>query len=101
MVCPGLVAVGVLFAPESPRWLVGKERYEEARAIIVEYHANGDEEHPIVELEMDEMRASLQNHVMLTWSNFFDLRQLFNTRARRYRMMLNISMSWFGQFSGL
>jgi len=36
----------------------------------------------------------------LTWKNYYDIRSLFKTRARRYRMMLNISMSWFGQFSG-
>jgi hypothetical protein len=119
MVCPGAVALGVLFAPESPRWLVGEwppirrikcrtltqprigmERYEEARAFVVKYHANGDAAHPIVDLEMDEMRASMREQGILSWRNFFDLRILFKSRSRRYRMMLNIAMSWFGQFSG-
>lgn len=76
------------------------ERYEEARAFVVEYHANGDETHPIVDLEMDEMRASMREQGILSWRNFFDLRMLFKSPSRRYRMMLNVAMSWFGQFSG-
>ena len=76
------------------------ERYEEARAFVVKYHANGDAAHPIVDLEMDEMRASMREQGILSWRNFFDLRVLFKSRSRRYRMMLNIAMSWFGQFSG-
>ncbi|OBT83709.1 hypothetical protein VE02_08277 [Pseudogymnoascus sp. 03VT05] len=100
MVCPGLVALGIWFAPESPRWLVGMERYEEARAFIVEYHANGDADHPIVNLEIDEIKASMREQGILSWRNYFDLRVLFKSRSRRYRMMLNIAMSWFGQFSG-
>jgi hypothetical protein len=76
------------------------ERYEEARAFVVKYHANGDAAHPIVDLEMDEMRASMREQGILSWRNFFDLRVLFKSHSRRYRMMLNIAMSWFGQFSG-
>lgn len=78
----------------------GMEKYEEARAFVVEYHANGDANHPIVELEMAEMIASMREQGILSWRNFFDVRALFRTRSRRYRMMLNIAMSWFGQFSG-
>ncbi|PMD45549.1 general substrate transporter [Hyaloscypha variabilis F] len=100
MTCPGLVCLGIWFAPESPRWLVGMERYEEARAFVVEYHANGDPNHPIVELEMNEMTESMREQGILSWRNFFDIRMLFKSRSRRYRMMLNIAMSWFGQFSG-
>jgi hypothetical protein len=80
---------------------IGMERYEEARAFVVEYHANGDPNHPIVELEMNEMTASMREQGILSWRNFFDIRVLFKSRSRRYRMMLNIAMSWFGQFSGL
>jgi hypothetical protein len=37
---------------------------------------------------------------MTSWRTFFDLRVLFKSRSRRYRIMLNIAFSWFGQFSG-
>ncbi|PGH00994.1 hypothetical protein AJ79_08058 [Helicocarpus griseus UAMH5409] len=100
MLCPGIVCLGIWFCPESPRWLIGKERDDEARIILAKHHANGDPDHPLVKLEMAEMADSLRKEGMLTWRNFFDLRVLFKTRARRYRMMLNISFSWFGQFSG-
>jgi MFS family permease len=49
---------------------------------------------------MDEMSESLRQEGMTTFRTFFDLRILFKSRARRYRMMLNITFSWFGQFSG-
>jgi nitrate/nitrite transporter NarK len=100
MACPGIVAAVVLFFPESPRWLIGKDRHEEARAFIVKYHANGDPDHPIVALEMNEMIDSLRAEPITNWRNFFDLSVLVKTRARRYRLMLNMTFAWFGQFSG-
>lgn len=33
-------------------------------------------------------------------SGLFDLSVLVETRSARYRLMLNIAFSWFGQFSG-
>ncbi|KZT53877.1 general substrate transporter [Calocera cornea HHB12733] len=100
MLCPGLVVFGILFCPESPRWLIGKGRPEEARALLTKYHANGEENHPLVELEMAEMQEALAKEGMYSWKNFFDLRVLFNSRNHRYRIMLNIAFAWFGQFSG-
>ncbi|RAQ66974.1 sugar transporter [Aspergillus flavus] len=100
MVCPGLVCLGIWFVPESPRWLIAKDRHEEAQAFIVKYHANGDASHPIVVLEMNEMTNNLQEEGITHWRNFFDLSVLVKSRSRRYRLMLNLVFSWFGQFSG-
>lgn len=100
MVCPSLVACVILFFPESPRWLIGKDRHEEAREFLVKHHANGDPDHPLVALEMAEMIDSLRREPVTNWRNFFDLTVLFKTRARRYRTMLNMTFAWFGQFSG-
>lgn len=49
---------------------------------------------------MKEVVQSLQACQLLSWRNFFDVRELLNTRARRYRTSLNFAFSWFGQFSG-
>jgi MFS family permease len=99
-VCPGIVALTIWFLPESPRWLIAKGRSDEARAFLVRHHANGDADHPIVRLEMDEMTESLRKFNLTSPREFFDIRVFFNSRSRRYRTFLLVCMSWFGQFSG-
>jgi hypothetical protein len=81
--------------------LIAADRHEEARAFFVKHHANGDENHPIVELEMKEVIHSLQECRLLSWKNFFDIRELLNSPSRRYRTALNFAFSWFGQFCKL
>ncbi|KAF4992380.1 hypothetical protein FDECE_13736 [Fusarium decemcellulare] len=100
MVCPGIVCLFIKFQPESPRWLVAKDRHEEAKAIIATYHTNGDTDHPLVTLQMTEMALTLDAEHKASWTDLFDLRVLVESRSSRYRLMLNIAFSWFGQFSG-
>ncbi|KAK2771459.1 hypothetical protein FQN53_004966 [Emmonsiellopsis sp. PD_33] len=80
--------------------LVAQDRYEEARGIIAKYHTNGDLNHPLVALQMKEMIGSLEETHLASWKDLFDLKVLVETRSARYRLMLNIAFSWFGQFSG-
>jgi hypothetical protein len=49
---------------------------------------------------MMEIEDSLRDGGIKKPKDYFDLRSLVNTRARRYRFMLMVFMSWFGQFSG-
>lgn len=84
----------------SPVRLVSKDRHEEAKKIIAKYHTNGDLDHPLVALQMKEMIGSIDPTHEASWKDLFDLRVLVDSRASRYRLMLNIAFSWFGQFSG-
>ncbi|EMT72849.1 hypothetical protein ACKRZS_012957 [Fusarium odoratissimum] len=100
MLCPGLVCLGSWMLPESPRWQVAQGRMKAAREFIIKHHANGDAEHPIVAIEMQEIQDSLVEVQGRSQWACFDLRSLYKSRDRRYRIMLVIAMSWFGQFSG-
>ncbi|KPM39227.1 Lactose permease [Neonectria ditissima] len=100
ILCPGIACLGSWLLPESPRWQIAHGQTEEARAFIIKHHANGDANHPIVAIEMQEIEDSLVEVKGRSAWACFDLRSLFKSRARLYRVMLVIAMSWFGQFSG-
>lgn len=54
---PALFLFFCLFLlPESPRWLAKKDRWEEAHHVIALVHAKGDETHPWVQTELNEIR---------------------------------------------
>ncbi|KAL3487615.1 putative transporter [Aspergillus germanicus] len=100
ILCPGLAFLGSWFLPESPRWQIAQGKHEEARQFIIKHHANGHADHPIVAIEMQEIEDSLAEVRSRSAWACFDLRSLFKSRARLYRVMLVITMGWFGQFSG-
>lgn len=90
--------VCILFFPESPRWLIAHDRQEEAKKIFARYHANGDENAPIVNLQINEILEQMK--LYRNENPWWDFRELGNTRAARYRLFMVITMAFFGQWSG-
>lgn len=51
---------GLLFLPESPRWLARKNRWDEAHAVLTLVHGKGDPNSPFVSRELEDIRAMVE-----------------------------------------
>ncbi|KAH9912214.1 general substrate transporter [Fomitopsis serialis] len=51
-----VLSVGMLFFPESPRWLMDRNREQEALQILADLHGGGDTTAPLVVLEYNEIK---------------------------------------------
>lgn len=51
---------GLIFLPESPRWLARHDRWEETQSVLTLVHGKGDPNSPFVKLELDEIRQAIE-----------------------------------------
>lgn len=88
----------IFFIPESPRWLMSKDRSDEALQTLAKYHANGNIEDPTVQFEYVEIKETIRLEFLAKkTSSYFDF---FKTKGMRYRFMLIMSLGLFSQWSG-
>jgi sugar porter (SP) family MFS transporter len=88
----------IFFIPESPRWLISKDRADEALQTLAKYHANGNIEDPTVQFEYVEIRETLRIEFLAKKSSSY--LDFLKTKGMRYRLMLIVSLGLFSQWSG-
>lgn len=84
--------------PESPRWLISKDRNDEALQTLAKWHANGNENNPTVQFEYREIKETLRIEKEVTGSTSY--LDFFKTKGNRKRLAIIISIGIISQYSG-
>jgi sugar porter (SP) family MFS transporter len=87
---PGLaLAIGMLFVPHTPRWLVQAGREEEARKVLHRSRSDDD-----VDEEIDQIKGVVEEH------RGASLRRLFGSRMRQL-LFVGLALAIFQQLIGV
>lgn len=95
---------GVLFTPESPRWLAGKGRWEEARMSMARLRGLAhDPNHELVNSDFKEMEDSINEQKSAgqgTWVECFT-GQPSGIPRLAYRTLVGCAIQFFQQWTGV
>jgi sugar porter (SP) family MFS transporter len=89
---------GIWFIPESPRFLVNKDKSEEALQVLAKHHGGGDINNATVQFQYREIKETIQADraagKATTYADFF------RTKGNRWRLAIIISLGIISQYSG-
>ncbi|KAF4450124.1 hypothetical protein F53441_6723 [Fusarium austroafricanum] len=97
-IVPSLLQIATVFLlPESPRYLVSRDREEEAAQILIKYHAEGDANSQLVQAEIVQIRETIKAEMEASQQSWLEL---FRTAGMRRRFLVTIFIGLFTQLSG-
>jgi len=85
------------FIPESPRFLISKDKRDEAYDILVHYHAEGDERSEFVRAEMAQIESTILLELAHSQRSWMDM---LSTSGMRKRVLVGSFLGLFTQWSG-
>ncbi|KAF2205353.1 putative MFS sugar transporter [Delitschia confertaspora ATCC 74209] len=95
---PSLFQIAFVFMlPESPRFLISKDRSEEAFKVLCKYHAEGDMDSEFVKAEMAQIESTIKLEIEVSKRSWFEMVQSVGMRRR---VIIASFLGLFTQWSG-
>ncbi|KAM5342786.1 hypothetical protein ACJ41O_013752 [Fusarium nematophilum] len=96
---PSLIQLaGIWWVPESPRFLVSKDKADKALDVLAKHHAGGDENNATVQFQYREIKHTIQSdRDAKNATNYIDF---LKTKGNRWRLAIIISLGIISQYSG-
>ncbi|KAI0439711.1 hexose transporter [Xylaria telfairii] len=97
---PILQLLFIFWVPESPRWLVSKDRTREATDIISRYHGpeQDSNESPLVRYQLDQIVHTIQQEKIASSTGWI---ALISTRGNRKRTLVAFLVGFMAQWNGV
>ncbi|KAF7760096.1 hypothetical protein Agabi119p4_10772 [Agaricus bisporus var. burnettii] len=92
-----VLSYGMMYFPESPRWLYDHGREEEALQVLADLHGRGDIKDETVQFEFHEIKEQVEFERSQGAKSYFDLLKDGNPR----RVFLGMSLQMWSQLSGM
>ncbi|KAH8111386.1 general substrate transporter [Phellopilus nigrolimitatus] len=92
-----VLSVGMLWFPESPRWLVDHGHEEDALEILADLHGKGDKDNALVQLEFEEIKQQVHFEKTEGAKSYVDLLKPGVLR----RVFLGSSLQMWSQLTGM
>ncbi|KAF7561681.1 hypothetical protein G7046_g2468 [Stylonectria norvegica] len=96
---PSLIQLcGIWWIPESPRFLVNKDKSEEALAVLAKHHGGGDANNATVQFQYREIKETIRfERTAKRATSYMDF---LRTKGNRWRLAIIISLGIISQYSG-
>lgn len=98
LVMPALSLPAMVYAPESPRWMVSRGLVDRARATLVATHADSDESASYVDDELHLIQTSLRHEMEAERSAGYA--DMVRTPGNRHRFFISVTLGFFDQWVG-
>ncbi|KAF2648240.1 general substrate transporter [Lophiostoma macrostomum CBS 122681] len=102
MAAPALGCIlSLFFIPESPRWLISRNREQEALNVLAKFHGKGDQSNPLVVAEYREIKESIsfeQDNKFETFKAWW--KAFVAKKSNLYRAYILLTLGVFEQTVG-